>query len=566
MELFRLFGSIFVDNDKANSSIHKTEEKAESLGSKFVKGVGTAAKWGAAVAGAGVAALGSITALATKSSEATDRIDKMSQRLGMSRQAFQEWDFILSQNGVSIDSMQTGMKKMTQMVTEAQKGSKRAVESYRELDSSILTLIDSGASQEEIFKATVEAFQKMPDSVNKARLAQQMFGKQGQEMLPMLNQSKGSIDELAQKAHELGLVMGDETIDAGVKLGDTIDAVKKSFGAITTQIGAEVMPIVQGLLEMVLNNMPLIQSVVGVVFDVLGVAAGYLMSAIGFLSETFSGFFIGTTESATAFKGEFELFRTWFDGIFTLLGDIVKSMLEAIKGFWDTYGANIIAIAKTAFSIIADYIQYILSVIKGIIDIFTGLLTGDWDKVWEGVKGIVKAALEALKNIMPKLLQGVVDVIKGAAKLFLNAGKAIFEGLLEGIKFVWDSIVGFVQGAVDWLVDKLSFWKKSKDEMNTDDVPNPSDVPSNRPRSGGGALTIDGTHKTGLSYVPYDGYIAMLHKGEKVLTADEAQQSQRVEHVFSGTVVHKGVNDKGELAAVIETKVKDLLRREVLTR
>mgnify|MGYP002520080569 CR=1 FL=1 len=27
----------------------------------------------------------------------------------------------------------------------------------------------------------------------------------------------------------------------------------------------------------------------------------------------------------------------------------------------------------------------------------------------------------------------------------------------------------------------------------------------------------------GLDYVPYDGYIAMLHKGEKVLTADEAK-------------------------------------------
>ena len=32
---------------------------------------------------------------------------------------------------------------------------------------------------------------------------------------------------------------------------------------------------------------------------------------------------------------------------------------------------------------------------------------------------------------------------------------------------------------------------------------------------------ISGSHANGLSYVPYNGYIAELHKGERVLTADE---------------------------------------------
>ena len=34
-------------------------------------------------------------------------------------------------------------------------------------------------------------------------------------------------------------------------------------------------------------------------------------------------------------------------------------------------------------------------------------------------------------------------------------------------------------------------------------------------------LTINGSHANGLSYVPYDGYIAQLHEGERVLTAKE---------------------------------------------
>lgn len=42
------------------------------------------------------------------------------------------------------------------------------------------------------------------------------------------------------------------------------------------------------------------------------------------------------------------------------------------------------------------------------------------------------------------------------------------------------------------------------------------------PGVSGGGFNVDGSHKTGLDYVPYDDYIAVLHKGEMVLPADDA--------------------------------------------
>ena len=41
---------------------------------------------------------------------------------------------------------------------------------------------------------------------------------------------------------------------------------------------------------------------------------------------------------------------------------------------------------------------------------------------------------------------------------------------------------------------------------------------------------VDGTHKTGLDYVPFDGYIAELHRGERVLTAEENNAYSNVEN------------------------------------
>ena len=89
-ELFKLYGSILVDNEKAMNSIQKTDDKAKSLGNRLAGGIKTAGKWGLALGAAGAAAGGAMLGVAKKSADATDRIDKMSQKLGMSREEIQE--------------------------------------------------------------------------------------------------------------------------------------------------------------------------------------------------------------------------------------------------------------------------------------------------------------------------------------------------------------------------------------------------------------------------------------------------------------------------------------------
>ena len=72
MEIFKLFGSIFVNSDEAEKSISRTEEKAESLGSKLGNGIKTAAKWGTAIVGGASAAVGGLLAVTNKTAEYAD--------------------------------------------------------------------------------------------------------------------------------------------------------------------------------------------------------------------------------------------------------------------------------------------------------------------------------------------------------------------------------------------------------------------------------------------------------------------------------------------------------------
>lgn len=60
-----------------------------------------------------------------------------------------------------------------------------------------------------------------------------------------------------------------------------------------------------------------------------------------------------------------------------------------------------------------------------------------------------------------------------------------------------------------------------------------------------GSVGVDGSHRTGLGYVPKDGYIAELHKGERVLTAQEAKAYNSSETMASG--INSTVNNSSQV-------------------
>lgn len=142
--------------------------------------------------------------------------------------------------------------------------------------------------------------------------------------------------------------------------------------------------------------------------------------------------------------------------------------------------------------LVAAIIKALPKIIAAGVRIITALI--------EGIVNTYGKAIEAINDLIRKL----INKIKGKVSQFKSAGKEIFNGLWNGIKSVWTSISNWVSSKVDWLADKLAFWRKSNSEMSK-----------------------DGSHRTGLKEVPYDGYLAELHRGEMVLTAAEANRYQK---------------------------------------
>ena len=260
----------------------KGKDTAKGFQDIAKKGLGI----GLAVGGAAVAAGGALMGLANKASETTDRVDKMSQKLGMSRKGFQEWDYAMSQSGVSIDSIGAGMKSVTNQFDELGKGGKIATNAFGKIGLSFDDL--KGKTQEEIFDLTIKGLQGVEDTTVRAALANDLLGRSGAELAPILNEGAEGVENLKNRAHELGLVMSDDAVDAGVLFGDTMDDLKSSFGMVFTELGVQLIPILQKLAAWIIANMPQIKETIKTTMEVASTVIGGTVKVIGWLIDKIS--------------------------------------------------------------------------------------------------------------------------------------------------------------------------------------------------------------------------------------------------------------------------------------
>jgi len=432
IEIFRLFGSILVDSSKAEESISKTEKKADGLGTKLGNGIKTAAKWGAAIGAGATAAGGALLALANKTAESADEIDKLSERTGINREELQRWKYAAEQSGADVGKLEGGIKKLSDVMDDAMKGSEKSVQAFDKIGISMDDL--KNKSQSDIFDDVMNALAEMPAGAERNALGNDLLGKSYTEMLPLLNAGADGMDDLKNRADELGLVMSEEAVKANVKFGDTMADVKGAVGAVFMQLSNEFLPILQNLLDWILAHMPEIKEVISVVFNVI------------------------TTVVTT---------------VYNLFSDYILPVLS------------------TLFSWIQENMPIIKEVTEKVFDVIWKIVNKVWSLFNNNLLPILKALWDFISPTFP-LIQGVVEVTFGAIVKTVETVISVFERVTEAIKT-----------AVEW----LGSWNKTEAKDKDTSFKSGKDY--------------DGSHASGLPYVPYDGYVAEVHKGERIMTAAE---------------------------------------------
>lgn len=185
---------------------------------------------------------------------AAKEIQTMSQRVGFSTQAYQEWEYIASKAGTTMDTLQGGITDIAEKMDDAAKGTGEAAEIFDRLRINVTGANGELRSQQEVFVETITALQNMSNASERQALATKLMSTTGEELLPLLNGQIGTIDELTKKTHDLGIVMSDEAIKKGVAFADNLDIIKKTAGAVASEIGTDLMPMFEGFMNSLEEN------------------------------------------------------------------------------------------------------------------------------------------------------------------------------------------------------------------------------------------------------------------------------------------------------------------------
>lgn len=499
LELFKLFGTIAVNTGDAEKSIDGVSSKAGKLGESMQKVGSKVSNVGSKVSGVGksltksvtlpVAAAGTaLIGFANKSASTADNIDKMSQKIGISRQAYQELDFVCSQSGTSVDTLKMGVKTLTAAMDGAASGTKSNVEQFQKLGVSVVDSNGKLRSQEDVMWDVFSALQNMDNQTEKARLATELFGKSGSELMPMLNGASGSIESMKQQAHDLGLVLSDEAIDAGVAYTDKMDQLKRSFAAVATKVGTSVLPLLTQLgdflikegvpafekimkkVEGVVNWFTSLSSgtkkVIGVIAGLV-VAAGPVLTVVGKVTSgigkiiSVGGSLASGIPKIVGLAGNVTTAISAVNPVVLIVIAAITALVAigvALYKNWDTIKEKAGQIWNGIKSVISKAVNGIKSVVTSVFNAVKTFVTNAFNgirtvasNVWNGIKTAVTSAANGIKTSVTSIFNG----LKNTVKSIFNGIKSVATSVWNGVKTVITKPVEAAKNAVKNMIDKI---------------------------------------------------------------------------------------------------------------
>lgn len=224
--------------DQAGQAVGTGVNKALDTFMNFSKGGAAAA---GILAGGFAAAASAAVALTASAGRQAEQLDKLSQKTGISMNTLQKWTVIMAENDFQAESLTTGMRTLSKQLTDARDPASKAAVAFEQMGLDIKDL----SSTESVIRAVADRFKDMADGPEKARMAVELFGKSGLDMIPTLNRGSKALDESAAASERFAAVLRSYQVKALEAADDAMDRVGVAANALKNQLGAVFAPTVQ---------------------------------------------------------------------------------------------------------------------------------------------------------------------------------------------------------------------------------------------------------------------------------------------------------------------------------
>ena len=428
-----------------------------SGGKSFTAGFGKAmAGFGVATAAAGAAigAIGSkfVSATADVASYG-DNIDKMSQKMGLTAEAYQEWDAVMQHSGTSMETMKASMKTLANAAESGNDAFKMLGISQKEI---------ANMSQQELFEATIAGLQNVTDDTQRTYLAGKLLGRGATELGALLNTSAEDTQAMRDRVRELGGVMSQEAVSASAAFQDQLQDMQTAFQGLSRGLTAEFLPsmttVMSGLTEIFSGNAEgglsqISEGINGIVEGITQALPQIAQTATTILEALATAIMQNLPQLVqTGFEILSQLATYIVENLPTLIQTGLQVILELAMGIAQALPELIPAIVETVLTIA----EYLIENVDLLIDAAIALIMG----LAEGLITALPILIEKAPEIVIKLVEAI---IRNAPKILEAATKLIFM-LVEGIVKLFGKIVEVGAKLVEQVKDGFS--QKVEDAKN----------------------------------------------------------------------------------------------------
>lgn len=217
-------------------ALQKIGDKAQDWGKKF-----------AIAGGAVTAALGVII---TKTANAGDAFNDLSQRTGISVEMLSSFKLAADKSGSSIEGFAVGMRALASNMQEAATKGGDSKKIFDALGVSVKNADGSLRPLDDVMLDVADKFSMMEDGALKVDLAVKIFGKSGMDLIPMLNMGKKGLEEEAEAAKKNG-IWTTEAAKRADAFNDALENLKSSVAGASQEIGNQLLPVIKSIVDKV---------------------------------------------------------------------------------------------------------------------------------------------------------------------------------------------------------------------------------------------------------------------------------------------------------------------------
>jgi phage-related minor tail protein len=358
-----------------------------------------------------------------------------------------------------------------EMVIRTKDGSKTTIEAYKALglnaDKMMSDFAQGGEKGKQAYQTMMEALNAIQDPVEKNTIGVALFGTKFEDleakaieaMANMDGTIKGSVDTL----NEINEIKYDDFGSAMQGLG------RQLMVGLIMPLGEKLLPHLNNFANWIQAKIPQIQAFFAGLGQKVVEIFGGMGSEIDTIKSAFSQYFemlkVGWATVWSVISPLIQLIGQKVMEVFSLIiewwnangSQLLENVMIVFQGIWKVIQfvmPAILAIVSMVFESVKGVISGALNIISGVFAIFAGLFTGNWTKMWDGVKQLVSGAIQFIWNLWNLMLVG--RLVSGI-KMLGSKALGLFKSMWTGIQNGFGSFVAWIQGLIGrWISGSVS--------------------------------------------------------------------------------------------------------------